>query len=119
MRGRGIRCAFICFSLCLFDEANQRQQALDALKEGIVDWLGNLDDALKHLEEFNLVQKAQPGVSGKSVFGQIKQEMWRETIDYLENWSEDTIRFSDKEIQWLREKERREEKVARWEKSKL
>nr|POE47014.1 enoyl-coa delta isomerase 3 [Quercus suber] len=63
-----------------------RFKALDALKEGIVDSLGGLDDTLKYIEELKLVGKAQPGMSGMAVYRQLKQEMWRETISYLENF---------------------------------
>ena len=88
------------------------------MQEGIVDWLGGLQEALAHIEEFKLVEKAQKGMSGKIAYGVLKQEMWRETINFLEKWSEDSIYSNEKEMQWRREKERRETKVQDWEKSK-
>lgn len=93
-------------------------KALEALKEGIVDWLGGLSETLAHIEEFKLVQKAQPGMSGKSVYAELKQEMWRETVEYLEQTSEESIRLHSKWLQWQREKQAREEKVKKWEMAK-
>ena len=52
---------------------------------------------------------------GSSIYGVLKQEMWRETIDYLEQSTEESIRASAKDLQWKREREAREEKVQRWE----
>ena len=43
-------------------------QAREALEEGMVDWLGGLPEALAHIEEFKLVQKAL------EVYGDLKQE---------------------------------------------
>ena len=85
------------------------------MKEGLVDWLGGLSEALAHIEEFKLVQKAQPGMSGKRVYGVLKQEMYRETIEYLESTTEESIRGVAQELQLRREKKAREEKVKEWE----
>ena len=90
-------------------------QALDALKENIVDWLGGLPEALTHVEEFKLVQRSQKGMSGMAAYGALKQEMWRETIEYLEQTSEESIRGSAKALQWRWEREERERKVQGWE----
>ena len=59
------------------------------MKEGLVDWLGTLEEALAHIEEFKLVDKAQKGISGNNVYGELKREMWFETVRNLERWSED------------------------------
>jgi Delta3-Delta2-enoyl-CoA isomerase len=52
---------------------SKRYLALDALKEGIVDGVGGLDEALAFIDEMKLVQKAQ-GTS----YGKIKEELYRE-----------------------------------------
>lgn len=67
----------------------KRYKALEALKEGLVDWIGGLDEALAHVEEFKLVQKAQPGMSGKNVFGELKREMWKATLATLDGYGEE------------------------------
>ncbi|KAK5174212.1 uncharacterized protein LTR77_001292 [Saxophila tyrrhenica] len=99
-----------------------RFKALEALEEGIVDWLGGLPEALAHIEEFKLVQKSREGMSGLQIYGQLKQEMYRETVDYLENTTEEDVRAQVKSLQWQREKRERQEAVKGWEgggKSKL
>lgn len=67
-------------------------KALEALKEGIVDHLGGLEETLAFVDEFQLVEKAQPGLSGTSVYSQLKREMWRETVDMLEDWTGEQLR---------------------------
>ena len=84
----------------------------------MVDSLGGLDEALAHIDEFKLVQKARKGMSGKSSYGILKQEMYRETINFLESTSEESIRLSAQNFQWAREKKAREEKVAKWEQTR-
>ena len=58
-------------------------------------------------------------MSGQAVYAQLKQEMWRETVDYLEQSTEQSIRLDAKQLQWRREREKREKKVQEWEKAKL
>lgn len=100
------------------DKADWRPQALDALNEGVVDWLGGLSEALAHIDEFKLVEKAQKGMSGKIAYGLLKEEMWRESVAFLEKWTEDNVDTSQKEIQRRRDRDRRETKIQQWERSK-
>ena len=96
------------------------KQALEALKEGIVDWLGGLEEALTHVDELKLVQKAQKGMSGKKAYGDLKREMWRETVDYLENFGAEDGRDFRVQAKNDRAKEASERKVKEWEaKAKL
>lgn len=88
------------------------------MNEGIVDWLGGLPEALAHIEEFKLVEKSQKGMSGKVAYGVLKEEMWRETAGDLQQWTEDSVRTHEKEIQRKRDVERREARIQEWEKSK-
>ena len=83
-----------------------------------MDWLGGLSEALAHIEEFKLVEKAQKGASGKITYGLLKEEMWRETATFLEQWSEDSVQTSERELQRRRDRERREAKIQQWEKAK-
>lgn len=62
----------------------KRFKALDALKEGLIDGVGGLDEALAFVGEENLTTRAEKGV-----YGALKREMWRETLRYLENWGEE------------------------------
>lgn len=88
---------------------------MDALNEGIVDWLGGLEETLTNIDEFKLVKKAQPGVTGKAAFAQLKEEMWRETISYLDDTSEESIREDRRALRVEKERAQREKKIAEWE----
>lgn len=93
-------------------------KALEALKEGLIDHVGGLDETLALIEEFQLVKKAQPGASGQSVYAQLKREMWRETADMLENWAEEHVRDAKVREQVEREQEMSLKNVVAWEKVK-
>jgi hypothetical protein len=96
-------------------------QALDALEEGLVDSLGELDDALKFVDDLGLVAKAQPGMSGKLVYSDLKREMYRETVELLENGNEEEAREAAMAEKVQREDAAREKNVASatWQKAKL
>jgi hypothetical protein len=85
------------------------------LKEGIVDSLGGLPEALAFIDEYKLVQRARIGLNGKSAYSALKQEMYRETIADLESSTEESIRGGARALQLAREKKAKEEKVREWE----
>lgn len=89
---------------------SRRYPALEALKEGIIDGVGSLEDVLKFATEMKLVQKAQ----GKS-YGRIKEELYREVIQDLDASKDlpkvDAARELDRN---RRDKEARQ-KVDEWE----
>lgn len=91
----------------------KRFNALEALQEGIVDGLGMVPEVLTFIEEMKLVDKAKSGV-----YGQLKKEMWRETVGYLVDTGGSGERSKeDREVQkrWEDEEEHR---VVTWEESK-
>lgn len=91
------------------------QQAIDALRENIVDSLGGLPETLKFIDEMKLTSRADKGV-----FGALKREMWRETVDYLEKISDESLRETEKSIALVKEDKMRKERVGKWEaKAKL
>ena len=94
------------------------RKALDALKADIIDGVGGLPETLAFIDEYQLVKKAQKGLSGWSPYGVLKQEMYRETIGYLESSTEESIREGVKALQWAQEKRGQEENVQRWERTK-
>lgn len=58
-------------------------------------------------------------MSGQSVYGDLKREMYRETVEYLEKGNEEEARdiaIAEKKEQ---EEAQREQKVASWKKAKL
>ncbi|KAK5260056.1 hypothetical protein LTR20_010782 [Exophiala xenobiotica] len=62
---------------------SKRYPALEALKEGIIDGVGSVDETLAFVGEMKLTQKAQ----GKS-YGNIKEELYREVIKDLDSGTE-------------------------------
>jgi enoyl-CoA hydratase/carnithine racemase len=62
---------------------SKRYPALEALKEGIIDGVGSVDETLAFIGEMKLTQKAQ----GKS-YGNIKEELYREVIKDLDSGTE-------------------------------
>ncbi|GAB7364518.1 hypothetical protein MBLNU230_g5326t1 [Neophaeotheca triangularis] len=98
---------------CVLEAA--RFGALDALKSGLVDHLGLLPETLAYIDEMKLVQKAQPSASGKSVYGELKREMYRETVGYLSQWAEEATREEEVRESVGREKRASERRVGEWE----
>lgn len=89
----------------------RRYTAQEALKAGIVDVLGGVDEAIKFAQERKLVQKANSGP-----WGGMKDDMYRTTIELSQDFG--------KSVDWREnvEKEKdaaaadRATKVAAWEK---
>jgi Delta3-Delta2-enoyl-CoA isomerase len=68
---------------------SKRYPALDALKEGMLDGVGGLDDTLAFVHEMKLVDKAQ----SKS-YGMIKEELYREIVKDLDGAADDAKKFA-------------------------
>lgn len=58
---------------------SKRYGALEGLKEGMLDGLGGIEEALAFAKEMGLVDRARSGV-----YGRLKAEMWGETVRNLE-----------------------------------
>ena len=89
---------------------SKKFNALEALKEGILDGLGSVEEVLAYVGEMGLVERGKSGV-----YGRLKAEMWRETVGLLDN-AEGNDRREDREL--LDQKRRQEEekvRVANWE----
>jgi len=71
-------------------------------------------EVLSYINEMKLVSR-----SDARVYGQLKREMWRETVAYLENWSEESNRDIAENLAAAREKAQREQRMRGWEKAKL
>lgn len=63
---------------------SRRYPALEAMKEGLVDGLGGVEEALAYVREYKLTDKAQ-----SSSYGKLKQELYRETVKDLRDACED------------------------------
>ena len=90
----------------------KRYNALEALKEGIIDGVGGLDEVLMFIDEMKL------GVKGKTgVYGRLKAEMWRETVGFLNGGgTSDDLARDFKELKQQEEVERK--RVEEWERGK-
>ena len=91
---------------------SKRYNALEALKEGILDGLGGVEEVLAYVSEMGLLERGKSGV-----YGRLKAEMWRETVGLLEN-AEGSNRREEREL--LDQKRRQDEekmRVANWERS--
>ncbi|KAI9812720.1 MAG: hypothetical protein M1827_004476 [Pycnora praestabilis] len=82
----------------------KRFTALEALKEGIVDGLGGLEEALGWVEEMGLREKSK-----SRVYGKLKEEMWRETVGLL-----DDDQGADERERVEGEKDRKRAEIAKW-----
>lgn len=78
-----------------------------------------MDETLKFVNELKLVEKAQPGMSGLAVYGDLKREMYRETVQYLETGRDEEAREVGIIDKKRKEQRGREENVAAWQKAKL
>ncbi|MCJ1467359.1 hypothetical protein MMC07_005983 [Pseudocyphellaria aurata] len=88
----------------------RRFNALEALKEGLIDSVGGVDEVLSFCKEFKLVDKAKTGV-----YGRLKQEMWRETVGFLTSADADEKRMA-RYVQDQKAREAEEERrVQQWE----
>lgn len=90
---------------------SKRFNALEALKEGIVDGLGCAEEALAFVGEMNLVKKAE-----STVYGVLKKEMWRETVGYLENSDAADRKHERDEAEDKKRAQEAEKRIKEWEK---
>jgi len=60
---------------------SKRYGALEGLKEGFLDGLGGVPEVITFVQEMHLLDRAKSGV-----YGQLKREMWGETVALLDNY---------------------------------
>lgn len=84
---------------------SKRIGALEGVKEGLLDSVGGVEEAITLIQEMRLLDRAKSGV-----YGRLKQEMWGETVSLLED-------YKDTEQKELRNRERqgtrREQEILR------
>lgn len=91
----------------------KRFNGLEALKEGIVDGLaGGFEDVVKFVEEFKLSGRGKTGV-----YGRLKGEMWRETVEHLGGHEEAWRKAKEGGVEDKRRKEEGLRRVEDWERS--
>ncbi|KAL9109464.1 MAG: hypothetical protein Q9187_008160 [Circinaria calcarea] len=90
---------------------SKRFNALEALKEGIVDGLGGWEETRGFVDELKLVKRGQSGV-----YGILKAEMWRETVRLLEAGEEkESEESAIRRVANLRRHEEEKVHVEQWE----
>lgn len=90
---------------------SKRYNALEALKEGIVDGLGEAEEALAFVREMKLVKKAE-----STVYGVLKTEMWRETVGYLETSDVADRKHARDQVENKKGPQEAEKRIKEWEK---
>jgi Delta3-Delta2-enoyl-CoA isomerase len=89
---------------------SKRLPALEALKEGVIDGVGGLEEVLAFVSEMKLVQKAQ----SKS-YGKLKEELYRETIKDLDESVEGPKMEAAKDLDRGRRHLEARKRVEKWE----
>jgi len=93
----------------------RRYNGPEALKVGIVDAVGGLDETLKFIDERKLVSKIKPGA-----FGGLKEDTWREVLAGFADHQGNVDWRNTVESEKLETDKKAEESVVAWEdKSKL
>lgn len=72
--------------------------------------MGGLEETLTLVQELKLVGKADKGV-----YGDLKREMWRESLQYLEGHGEEETRKGNAKLALEKEQAKRERRVQDWE----
>ena len=84
---------------------SRRIGALEGVKEGLLDSVGGVEEAIILIQEMRLLDRAKSGV-----YGRLKQEMWGETVSLLEDYKD-----SEQKEERNRERQntRREQEIFR------
>jgi len=82
-----------------------------ALDSGVVDGLGGLEECLAFIKEKKLTEKAKTGV-----YSELKQEMYRETLGYIDGYEAEERRTEKIAKEEDVRKEDGKKRVAEWEK---
>ena len=89
---------------------SKRIGALEGMKEGLLDSVGGVEEAIILVQEMRLLDRAKSGV-----YGRLKQEMWGETVSLLEDYKDgEQKEKADRERQKAR-KEQELYRVEQWE----
>jgi Delta3-Delta2-enoyl-CoA isomerase len=83
----------------------------DALKDGLVDALGGLEQAIKFVQEKKLVGKGGLG----TVWGGLKEDAWRDVLISIENDGENSVWRERVEMRNSERKEDGRRMVEEWE----
>ena len=89
---------------------SKRIGALEGMKEGLLDSVGGVEEAITLIQEMRLLDRAKSGI-----YGRLKQEMWGETVSLLEDYKDSEQKErTDRERQRTR-REQEAYRVEQWE----
>ena len=91
---------------------SKRYGALEALKEGLLDGLGGVEEALAYIKELGLVDRGKSGV-----YGRLKAEMWGETVANLDNYGEGDQKAALNMVENQRRQDEEKSRVDEWERA--
>lgn len=89
---------------------SRRYGALEGLKEGLLDGLGSMEEVMIFVREMGLLDKGKTGV-----YGRLKQEMWGETVGFLDEVEEGERRGKREMEDYTRRQEEEKSRVEDWE----
>ncbi len=89
---------------------SKRYGALEGLKEGLLDGLGGMEEVVVFVREMGLLERGKTGV-----YWRLKQEMWRETVGYLDHFQEGESRAEKEMEDHSRRQEEEKRRVEDWE----
>lgn len=89
---------------------SKRYGALEALKEGLLDGLGGVEEAVVFAKEMGLVRRGESGV-----YGRLKGEMWGETVALLDGYQEGEEKAGRGSEEDRRRREEEKRRVEEWE----
>lgn len=93
---------------------SKRYGALEGLKEGLVDGLGDMEEVVVFVKEMGLLDRGKTGV-----YGRLKQEMWGETVKLLDTVEEGERRGEREMEEYSRRQEEEQMRVEDWERQNL
>ena len=89
---------------------SKRIGALEGVKEGLLDSVGGVEEAITLIQEMRLLDRAKSGV-----YGRLKQEMWGETVLLLEDYKDSEQKESRNRERQDRRREQEILRVEQWE----
>ena len=89
---------------------SKRIGALEGVKEGLLDSVGGVEEAITLIQEMRLLDRAKSGV-----YGRLKQEMWGETVSLLEDYQDSEQKEERNRERQNTRREQENFRVEQWE----
>ena len=89
---------------------SKRIGALEGVKEGLLDSVGGVEEAITLIQEMRFLDRAKSGV-----YGRLKQEMWGETVSLLEDYKDSEQKETRDRERQSKRREQEIHRVEQWE----